>query len=164
MTRQLEKSITLAIIDDCWKDHLKAMDDLRTSVNNATYEQKDPLLIYKKESMVLFRNMINKVNTETVSFLTKVGIPVQKQPPRTGAPVPGQNTSASAPLTPVYNVPGNAQKLEQSDNHKLVAERPNERKENEAQKKQPVQSEKKINPNDACPCGSGKKYKKCHGA
>ena len=165
MTRQLEKSITLAIIDDCWKDHLKAMDDLRTSVNNATYEQKDPLLIYKKESMVLFRNMINKVNTETVSFLTKVGIPVQQQPPRSGAPIPGQNTSASAPVTPVYNVPGNAQQVNSSDNSQLVAERPdaNAPQEKAAPKKQPLQTEKKVNPNDPCPCGSGKKYKQCHG-
>lgn len=166
MTQLLEKSITLAIIDDNWKDHLKAMDDLRTSVNNATYEQKDPLLIYKKESMVLFRNMINKVNSETVSFLTKVGIPVQQQPPQGGAPIPGNNVSSSAPVNPVYNVPSGAQKVQASDNSQLVAERPDENapKKATAPKKQPLQSEKKINPNDPCPCGSGKKYKKCHGA
>src|SRR5690606_16186451 len=78
----LEKSITLALIDDAWKEHLRAMDDLRSSVQMASYEQKDPLLIYKFEGFNLFKTMLLATNRNIVSFLLRAGIPMQEQPPQ----------------------------------------------------------------------------------
>ncbi len=138
----IEKSVTLAIIDNIWKDHLREMDDLKQSVQNAVYEQKDPLLIYKFESFNLFKELIFKINKEIVSFLLKSGLP-----------------SSSDQITEEKNT---------NTNNNLQTSRPenttsNNSESQKAQKTQPVRVEQKINRNDPCPCGSGKKYKKCHG-
>ncbi len=150
----IEKSVTLAIIDNQWKDHLREMDDLRQSVQNARFEQKDPLLIYKFESFELFKKMIEKVSFEVVSFLSKAFLPGREAELRTT-----NATTAGA-----------------DDSSKLKASRPGAETSAPQQlgrgggappmprpKPQPVRTEKKIGRNEPCPCGSGKKYKNCHG-
>jgi preprotein translocase subunit SecA len=156
----IEKYITLAIIDNEWKEHLREMDELRRSVQNASIEQKDPLLIYKLESYNLFKAMIERINGEVVGFLAKAGLPsaqpqvqqaqaprepqqrlqtgrdevgVPKAPARQAAPAPGGPARGPMP-PPAPRAP--------------IA---------------PVRVEKKVGRNDPCPCGSGKKFKQCHG-
>jgi preprotein translocase subunit SecA len=140
----LEKGTALAMIDDAWKEHLHAMDELKTSVQNATYEQKDPLLVYKFESFELFKRMISDVNKEMVSFLMRATLPNesrQQQPPIQQARVqPPKQEQTRTSRTEVIDEP-----------------------QQEKVKTQPVRVEQKIGRNDACPCGSGKKYKNCHG-
>ena len=148
----IEKGITLAIIDDLWKEHLRQLDDLRQSVQNAAYEQKDPLLIYKFESFKLFEQMLLNINREITSFLSRAQLPLpdesqvrearQPQAPQRGLRAGRQNDFDRAA----------AQQREAIDNS---AQQP--------QKVMPVHVEKKVGRNDPCPCGSGKKYKNCHG-
>ncbi|WP_462279890.1 preprotein translocase subunit SecA [Salinivirga cyanobacteriivorans] len=139
--RSLEKFITLAVIDEAWKEHLREMDDLKTSVQNASYEQKDPLLIYKFESFELFKNMLDKVNKDVTSVLLKAFIPLKEDDEVQQAKQQGTDYS----------------QYETSRRNDLVANT------KEKQKPQPVRVEKKVGRNDPCPCGSGKKYKHCHG-
>ena len=127
-------------------EHLREMDDLRQSVQNATYEQKDPLLIYKLESFQLFSKMLNKVNADVLSTLNKAYIPVR------------ENTAE--------NVQRERQERAKVDVNKLQASRMQaaaQAGQAEKQKPMPVHVEKKAGRNDPCPCGSGKKYKNCHG-
>ena len=142
----IEKSVTLAIIDDTWKEHLREMDELKQSVQNAVYEQKDPLLIYKFESFNLFKIFIDKVNKEIVSFLLKAGLPTQSA-------VKEERRQAETNLQtsrPEMAAPSN-----DPQNPNQTPPLP--------QKIQPVRVEQKVGRNEPCPCGSGKKYKKCHG-
>jgi len=146
LARSFEKIAVLAIIDDAWKEHLREMDDLKQSVQNASYEQKDPLLIYKFEAYELFKSMITKVNRDVVSLLMKGNIPqsvgnVQEAQRRRSADMSRMRTSKSDFNT--FNDKGE--------------KRP------QPQQTTPVRVEKKIGRNDPCPCGSGKKYKHCHG-
>ena len=143
----IEKSVTLAIIDDIWKEHLREMDDLKQSVQNAVYEQKDPLLIYKFESFNLFKSLIEKVNKDIVSFLLKSGLPSQANARQEGTQkIQNTNLQMSRPeLTTA------ATQNKNSPQQKPI------------QKIQPVRAEEKVSRNAPCPCGSGKKYKKCHG-
>jgi preprotein translocase subunit SecA len=142
----IEKGLTLAIIDDAWKEHLREMDDLKQSVQNATYEQKDPLLIYKFESFELFRLMVMKINKDITSFLLKGKIPLQNSDDVQEADAPKK--------TDMSNL-----KTGRSD-----VTSPNRQQQPEQQRAtQPVRVEKKVGRNDPCPCGSGKKYKQCHG-
>lgn len=140
----VEKGITLAMIDDSWKDHLREMDELKHSVQSATYEQKDPLLIYKFESFELFKTLMQKVNREIVSFLIKGKLPLQNA---------DNVREAKAPRG--------------IDNSRLKTERTDmlsqAHRTSEPGVTQPVRVEKKVGRNDPCPCGSGKKYKQCHG-
>ena len=138
----IEKNITLAIIDNEWKEHLRELDDLKQSVQNATYEQKDPLLIYKFESFNLFEKMLLTINREISSFLSRASLPLNQDENMREAKVPT------------------------SDNRNLKTsreERVAEQRTAEREKPQPVHVEKKVGRNDPCPCGSGKKYKNCHG-
>ncbi len=138
----IEKNITLAIIDDMWKEHLRELDDLKTSVQNASYEQKDPLLIYKFESFNLFEKMLLDINRQIASFLSRASLPVRQDSDMKEA-----------------NQPTSSQKgLRASRENNPAAQRTAPR-----EKPQPVHVEKKVAPNDPCPCGSGKKYKNCHG-
>ena len=145
-----ERLITAAMIDDAWKEHLREMDDLKTSVQNAVYEQKDPLLIYKFESFELFKQMMDETNREIISFLFK-GIIPQQDPNQVkeARPLPKQdlrNVSTNKAETPA------------------VANRPGTQPGPPAPPKiQPVRAEQKVGRNDPCPCGSGKKFKNCHG-
>ncbi|OFX32409.1 MAG: preprotein translocase subunit SecA [Bacteroidetes bacterium GWA2_32_17] len=147
LLRAFEKTSILVTIDEMWKEHLREMDDLKQSVQNAAYEQKDPLLIYKFESFDMFRDMIDRANREIVSILTKGHIPIQN---------PEQVHEAKAP-----------KKLDMSKFETgrpgSIGESQNSQNRQEEQKVQPVRVEKKVGRNDPCPCGSGKKYKNCHG-
>ncbi len=145
VTLSIEKSITLALIDDSWKEHLRELDDLKQSVQNATYEQKDPLLIYKFESFELFKNMIHKINREVISFLMRADIPVQD---------PANVREAQR----ARGLDRSKMKEERSD---LLSQAHSNTQRQEVT--QPIKAEKKVGRNEPCPCGSGKKYKNCHG-
>ena len=147
LIKSFEKLALLVTIDEAWKEHLREMDELKQSVQNAAYEQKDPLLIYKFESFELFRNMIDKANKEIVSLLTKGHIPTQDPEQVREAKVPKKLDMSKFET-------GRANDIEN-------AGRGNAPKED--QKVQPVRVEKKVGRNDPCPCGSGKKFKNCHG-
>jgi preprotein translocase subunit SecA len=138
----IEKNITLAIIDDMWKEHLRELDDLKTSVQNASYEQKDPLLIYKFESFNLFEKMLLDINRQIASFLSRASLPVKDD---------SEMKEGRQPTS-------NQRNLRTSRNDAPEAQRTAPR-----EKPQPVHVEKKVGRNDPCPCGSGKKYKNCHG-
>jgi preprotein translocase subunit SecA len=145
LTNALEKTITLAVIDDAWKEHLRAMDDLKQSVQTAYLEQKDPLVIYKMEAYNLFRNMNAEVNKDIVSFLSHAAIPVQQETPlREGRQ---QRTDMSRMRANKEEVDAAGDDYAANEKDKLV----------------PVSAGPKIGRNDPCPCGSGKKYKQCHG-
>ncbi len=136
----LEKGTSLSMIDDAWKEHLREMDELKQSVQNAVYEQKDPLLIYKFESFELFKRMVTDVNKDVVSFLMRANLPNETQNAV-------QQARVQAPRK---------EQTQTSRNEASDEEQPKP-------KAQPVRVEHKIGRNDACPCGSGKKYKTCHG-
>jgi preprotein translocase subunit SecA len=149
VVRSFEKTIVLALIDDSWKEHLREMDDLKQSVQNAVYEQKDPLVIYKMEAFNLFKNMLNAVNKEVVSFLYKGGIPVQQEA--------DEVREAPAPVK---------QPKLQTTKQEFGAEQPGVEfgDTREAVPQQPIRKEATVGRNEPCPCGSGKKFKNCHGA
>ena len=140
----VEKFVTLGLIDESWKEHLRELDELKHSVQNAHYEQKDPLLIYKFESFNLFKQMIQKINTDVISFLMRADVPMQD-----GNQVREQRARAI-----------DRSKLQEQRNDLLSQSHSNTQ---ERQITQPIHVEKKVGRNDPCPCGSGKKYKNCHG-
>ncbi len=150
LVRSYEKTVILATIDEAWKEHLREMDDLKQSVQNATYEQKDPLLIYKFESFNLFRQMLDKINRTVIATLMKGQIPIQDasevQEARQRRHLDMSRMQMSKTDTPEY---GGASTTTRG------GEQPS--------RPQPVRVGKKIGRNDPCPCGSGKKYKNCHG-
>ena len=150
VVKSFEKSILLHVIDEAWKENLRELDDLKHSVQNASYEQKDPLLIYKLEFVNLFDTMVDKINNQTVSILMRGQIPVQEpQEVRQAAPEQRQDLSK-------YR----EQKQDLSDPNQQAAAQHDTR---EQQKREPIRAEKTVGRNDPCPCGSGKKYKNCHG-
>ena len=150
VVKAFEKSILLHVIDEAWKENLRELDDLKHSVQNASYEQKDPLLIYKLESVNLFDTMVDKINNQTVSILMRGQIPVQEpQEVRQAAPEQRQDLSKYREQKQDLTNP-NQQAAAQQDTR-------------EQQKREPIRVEKTVGRNDPCPCGSGKKYKNCHG-
>jgi preprotein translocase subunit SecA len=138
----IEKGITLNVIDDAWKEHLREMDELRHSVQSASYEQKDPLLIYKLESFNLFKSMLQKANKDIIGFLARANLPVQE----------AQDVKE-------------ARQPQRTDNSRLREDRNDilSQRTSETSVTGPVKVEKKVGRNDPCPCGSGKKFKACHG-
>jgi len=155
MVGSLEKTITLALIDDSWKEHLRAMDDLKQSVQTAVYEQKDPLIIYKQTAFQLFSDMDVAVNKEIVSFLCYAGLPVD-QGSSSLKEGKENRTDMSRMQVRKDDVTGKpSPELLESDN---AYNDPSEQV-----KQEPVRVGPKIGRNDACPCGSGKKFKACHG-
>lgn len=137
------KTVVLKTIDDYWKEHLREMDDLRQSVQSASYEQKDPLLVYKFESFNLFKTMLDKINKSVVSTLMKGYIPVNEPDEVKEAKVKAKldlSNMRTGRENPAYNDPSKGKP-----------------------KTEPMRVEKKVGRNDPCPCGSGKKYKHCHG-
>jgi preprotein translocase subunit SecA len=146
LARSYEKTVVLATIDDAWKEHLREMDELKQSVQNATYEQKDPLLIYKFESFELFKTMLTKVNKDVVSTLMKGHIPSQD---------PEQVKEAQKRRQIDSNLRTSKSDFSQYSNTGGGQDR--------NQRTEPVRVEKKVGRNDPCPCGSGKKFKQCHG-
>ncbi|MFA6249595.1 MAG: preprotein translocase subunit SecA, partial [Mucilaginibacter sp.] len=148
--KSFEKNVTLYLIDDAWKEHLREMDELKQSVQNAVYEQKDPLLVYKFEAFELFRQMLANVNKELVSFLFRGGIPVQQEPEQVREAKPQPKLDLRNMRTSKPELVSEANGMPMDDTREI-------------QKPTPVKVEQKIGRNDPCPCGSGKKYKNCHG-
>jgi len=142
--RSMNKSINLIMIDDYWKEHLREMDDLRQSVQNASYEQKDPLLIYKFESFNLFQSMLEKINRDVLSFLLKAQIALRDR------------QQESIPLRQEQKKRTDMSNMQTSRSDLVTSS-------GEPKSNAPVHVEKKVGRNDPCPCGSGKKYKNCHG-
>jgi len=152
MIRSFEKSAILSTIDEAWKEHLRELDDLRQSVQNATYEQKDPLLIYKFESFELFKTMIGKVNRDVVSMLMKSTIPLRdpNEVQRAQAPRRLDMSRMQTRKSEFASRDGNGQPGMQDTRERQAPQTY-------------VRTEKKVGRNEPCPCGSGKKYKNCHG-
>jgi preprotein translocase subunit SecA len=147
LVKSYQKQTVLSTIDEAWKEQLREMDDLKQSVQNATYEQKDPLLIYKFESFNLFKIMIGKVNKQIVSILAKGHIPISEpEQVREGHERRGLDMSKLS--TSKSEVPSSSSRPEAPQEPKQI---------------QPMRVEKRVGRNDPCPCGSGKKYKSCHG-
>ena len=142
IAKALSKTIILYQIDEHWKQHLREMDDLRTSVQNAAYEQKDPLVVYKLESYNLFASMLEDLNKDVLSFLLRAFVPLRDDSEARPAQAPRRRTDMSQMQTRRNDLTTNGEQ-------KVNA---------------PVHVDKKVGRNDPCPCGSGKKYKNCHGA
>jgi preprotein translocase subunit SecA len=149
----LERTITLAIIDEAWKEHLRSMDDLKQSVQTAYLEQKDPLIIYKMEAFELFRRMDSEVNKDIVSFLCHSTIPVEQ--------TNGQLREGREEKTDMSRMRAN--KAEVAARGEDYAANENDYYDPTPVKQEPIKVGPKIGRNDPCPCGSGKKYKHCHG-
>jgi preprotein translocase subunit SecA len=158
LTNALERSITLALIDDAWKEHLRAMDDLRHSVQTAGYEQKDPLVIYKIEAFGAFKQMDDQVNKDIVSFLAHANIPVEEN----------QNTRITEERRRKTDMSKMRQRKEEFAGASAGGGQEYMSQENDYNdpsdiKQEPIKAEPKIGRNEPCPCGSGKKFKNCHG-
>jgi preprotein translocase subunit SecA len=149
-----EKNIVLSMIDNEWKEHLREMDDLRSAVHNAQYEQKDPLLVYKLESFELFKAMLVRLNAETMELLMKLDIPATQEI---------QSTNQSETTQSNYEKAQENQQPEQVKGREGYQEAIANSGAQRQEKQQPIVAEKQPGRNDACPCGSGKKYKQCHG-
>ena len=176
IVKEWHKAILLVSIDELWKEHLRELDQLRQSVQNASYEQKDPLVIYKVESFHLFERMLNNLNVKVVSALMRGQIYVQQRP---AEPQPAQTEAAEAPEAPRQNAPqpqverampekrtdysqyrASKESLPGQEEARRAASAP----QGEKQRPMPVvKNGPKVGRNDLCPCGSGKKYKNCHG-
>lgn len=155
----LERTITLVLIDEAWKEHLRAMDDLKQSVQGAVYEQKDPLLIYKFEAFNLFKQMDGETSREIVSFLCKCGIPVREDRPQQE-----QIREGHEQKTDMSRLRASHQEFEGNGHGPAATAEEREYAANaEQEKHEPVRVGPKVGRNDPCPCGSGKKYKQCHG-
>jgi preprotein translocase subunit SecA len=156
----LERSITLALIDDAWKEHLRAMDDLRHSVQTAGYEQKDPLVIYKIEAFSAFKQMDDQVNKDIVGFLCHAGIPMEQ----TNA---GRIREGHEEKTDMSRMRQRREEFAGATSHTGSPEYMSQENEyydpSSPAKQEPIRAEPKIGRNDPCPCGSGKKFKQCHG-
>jgi len=150
VVKSFEKQTLLFVIDDEWKEHLRQLDELRNSVQNASYEQKDPLLIYKLESFGLFKEMIDSMNRKVLAILMRGQIPM-REPEQVREARPSQRMDLSKYKT-------------QKDDADSRSEDPTKQDTRELQHHEPIRVEKKAGRNDPCPCGSGKKYKNCHGA
>lgn len=147
VVNDFEKAILLHNIDDAWKENLRELDELKKSVQNASYEQKDPLLVFKLESVQLFDKMVNRINNETVSTLMRGQIPVQ-------AP---QNVQEAAPAQ--EEMPQNLT----TEHEQLDGSGQPEVQDTREHNNQPIVKDQTPGRNDLCPCGSGKKFKNCHG-
>ena len=142
--QNLEKNVSLYLIDDCWKEHLRLMDDLKHSVQTASYEQKDPLVIYKLEAFELFKKMTSQLNINTVQFLSHLHI--LNSEPSVKQNIPSKSIIQKSKIKEIKNDYGTTENTMPQEEEKL----------------QPIVVAPKIGRNDPCPCGSGKKYKSCH--
>jgi preprotein translocase subunit SecA len=152
----LERSITLALIDDAWKEHLRAMDDLRQSVQTAGYEQKDPLVIYKIEAFSAFKQMDDEVNKNIISFLSHASIPIEQ----TNA---GQIKEGREKKTDMSKMRQQKEEFAGGGQPEMLSQENDYHDPSTPIKQEPIRVEKAPGRNDPCPCGSGKKYKQCHG-
>ena len=154
VVKQFEKVILLHIIDDCWKENLRELDELKHSVQNASYEQKDPLLIFKLESVKLFDSMVNTMNNRITSILMRSAIPEMQQSVKEAEP-------DEKPQQPRYTeTKRNLDEEQLTDSNQAAAAAQDTRAQ---QQREPIVKDKLPGRNDPCPCGSGKKFKNCHG-
>jgi preprotein translocase subunit SecA len=175
LMRWLERRIILDVVDSQWKDHLLSLDHLKEGIGLRGYGQKDPLVEFKKEAFILFEDMMTRIDNETVRYLFHIQIQQGEQPPAAGAPQP---TSPPQPTRPRADaVAASAAARASEPQHLPAVAREIERRQQRQQKDlqyqtgpaqaeapKPVRAGAKVGRNDPCPCGSGKKYKKCHGA
>jgi preprotein translocase subunit SecA len=155
MVSSVEKTITLAIIDESWKEHLRGMDDLKQSVQTAVYEQKDPLVIYKQTAFQLFSNMDAEVNKEIVSFLCHVSLPIESG---------GSNLrEGREQRTDMSKMKVRKDELSQESGPEIMDGENQYNDPGSAPRTEPIRVGPKVGRNDSCPCGSGKKFKACHG-
>ena len=157
--KAFEKSILLHIIDEAWKENLRELDELKHSVQNASYEQKDPLLIYKLESVTLFDAMVDKINNQTISILMRGQIPMPEAP-NAEQRAQQMGVRQAAPERKQDMSRYQEQKQDLNDPNQQAAAAQDTR---EQPRREPVRAEKTVGRNDPCPCGSGKKFKHCHG-
>lgn len=151
VVKQFEKTILLHIIDDCWKENLRALDELKHSVQNASYEQKDPLVIFKLESVKLFDDMVDQMNNRIVGILMRGQIPEMQQ----------EEVHEAAPEQRSQRY--TEQKDDMTDPAQQAAAQQDTRESAEPRRQMPIHKDKLPGRNDPCPCGSGKKFKNCHG-
>ena len=176
LLRWLERRIILDVVDTQWKDHLLSLDHLREGIGLRGYGQKDPLVEFKKEAFVLFEDMMARIDNETIRYLFHVQVqhgppPQQQQPPQ---PVARQAAPSAGAAAAVASAAARAEEVPQRlPDFARALERKQERQQKDlqyqtgpaqAEAPKPVRAGAKVGRNDPCPCGSGKKYKKCHGA
>ena len=170
IVKEWQKSVLLVSIDELWKEHLRELDQLRQSVQNASYEQKDPLVIYKVESFHLFEQMLNNLNVKVASALLRGHIHVPTQQPANTTPAENEDEKPSRPAPELQRaMPESAQPRQQyrTSREDLPGEAATRAAasapQGEKQRQMPVTAGPKVGRNDPCPCGSGKKFKNCHG-
>ena len=163
--KEWQKGLLLVTIDELWKEHLRELDQLRQSVQNASYEQKDPLVIYKVESFHLFENMLNQLNVKALSALMRAQIPVRQQAPDEQGQQPERrpDVKEAAPDMPNQYKQNNYRTSREALPGENAQREAASARQGEHQPVMPVKAAPKIGRNDPCPCGSGKKYKNCHG-
>ena len=158
VVKQLEKVIMLRIIDDSWKENLRQLDELKHSVQNSSYEQKDPLLIFKLESVKLWDNMINEMNDRIASVLMRGQLPEQ-QPEDVREAAPEQHQQRYTEQKADLNAPEQQPLSETQRQMQQATQQPTQ----QPARRNPIVRDKLPGRNDPCPCGSGKKFKNCHG-
>jgi preprotein translocase subunit SecA len=173
--RWLERRIILDVVDSQWKDHLLSLDHLKEGIGLRGYGQKDPLVEFKKEAFILFEDMMARIDNETIRYLFHIQIQQGEQPPAPGQPQPS-SPQPPRPRADAAVASAAARASEQPQHLPAVAreiERRQQRQQRDlqyqagpaqAEAPRPVRAGAKVGRNDPCPCGSGKKYKKCHGA
>lgn len=154
MIHELEKSATLSILDDEWKEHLRELDELKQSSHNAQYEQKDPLLIYKIESFELFGKMLTRINTQVLGMLFRARIHAENEVSEARPALKRQDPKIQTSRPEMESIGGDMGSIGNSPSPEVAAPRPTQN---------PIINDLKIGRNDPCPCGSGKKFKACHG-
>lgn len=157
ITKEFQKSISLYSLDNAWKEHLREMDELRNSVQNASYENKDPLLIYKLESYELFRNMVQGMNRKTATILMRGKIPMPEVQESEQEVRIREAQEARTDMSRYKTRKDEIASQQEAQRQAMAGAQPQQ------EKVQPVRVEKKIGRNEPCPCGSGKKFKNCHG-
>ena len=174
--KEWQKGLSLVTIDELWMTHLRELDQLRQNVQNASYEQKDPLVIYKVEAFHLFQDMLSRLNAKMVTALMRAQIPMREAPAPRPNPEAAPEQSQQAPQQPApkaapelkqaapemprnYNYTTSKATLPSEEARRKAAAAP----QGEQPKAMPAKADPRIGRNDPCPCGSGKKYKNCHG-
>ena len=173
--RWLERRIILDVVDSQWKDHLLSLDHLKEGIGLRGYAQKDPIVEFKKEAFTLFEDMMARIDNETIRYLFHIQVQQGEQPP-SGAPQPSSPPQATRPRADAVAASAAAARANEPQHLPAVAreiERRQQRQQKDlqyqtgpaqAEAPKPVKVGAKVGRNDPCPCGSGKKYKKCHGA
>ncbi len=176
LMRWLERRIILDVVDSQWKDHLLSLDHLKEGIGLRGYAQKDPIVEFKKEAFTLFEDMMARIDNETIRYLFHIQVQQGEQPPSGGAPQPSSPTQPIRPRADAVAASAAAARANEPQHLPAVAreiERRQQRQQKDlqyqtgpaqAEPPKPVKVGAKVGRNDPCPCGSGKKYKKCHGA